>query len=210
MNKIKVKICGITNLEDALLAVKLGADYIGFVFAKSPRRILIKQACDIAEQLPKRVKTVGVFVNAKIQEVNRVVRLVKLDYVQLHGEEKPDFCGKIVGAKVWKAFRLKKKSDISSLNKYNGKVAAVLLDTYRRGKKGGTGKPFNWTLAVAAKKMGFPIVLAGGLNPKNVRKAVRMVKPDVVDVSSGVELRPGKKDPKLIEEFIKNNQQFLN
>ncbi|MCX5750311.1 MAG: phosphoribosylanthranilate isomerase [Candidatus Saganbacteria bacterium] len=200
--KPKVKICGITNLEDALLSVKLGADYLGFVFAKSPRRILIKQACDIAEKLPKRIKTVGVFVNAKIQEVNRVVRLVKLDYVQLHGEEKPDFCGKIVGSKVWKAFRLKKKGDIGQLKKYEGKVAAVLLDTFRRGKKGGTGKPFNWTLAVAAKKQGFPIVLAGGLNPENVGKAIRMVKPEVVDVSSGVELRPGKKDPLLLERFL--------
>jgi len=201
--KPKVKICGITSLEDAKLAVKLGADFVGFVFAKSPRRVLLKQACDISKKLPKRVKKVGVFVNSKIQEVNRFVRAVDLDYVQLHGDEKPDFCRKIKGAKVWKAFRLKKKKDIEGLKKYLDCVDAFLLDTYRRGKRGGTGRPFNWTLAIETKKMGVPVVLAGGLTPKNVARAKKTVKPFVLDVSSGVELRPGRKDPVKLREFFK-------
>ena len=195
----KIKICGITNLSDALVAAKLGADAIGFIFAKSPRKVSITTVKKIVRRLPSFISKVGVFVDEKASKVNKIVKDCDLDLVQLHGSETPAYCKKIK-APVIKALRIKDKALIREIPKF--KVAAILLDTYVAGKPGGTGKTFNWNLARAARKFGRPIILSGGLNPENVLSAIKKVKPYAVDVSSGVEKRPGKKNLKKLKSFI--------
>ena len=196
----KVKICGITSLDDALMAVEAGADALGFVFfEKSPRCIGPGAAAGIIAQLPPLVQVVGLFVNAELDFVNRTADSCGLDIVQLHGEESPAFC-RLVRRRVMKAFRVRGMESLESLPDY--KVAAYLLDAYSPHAYGGTGESFDWDCAVAAKERG-PIVLAGGLNPDNIAQAVARVAPYGVDVSSGVESAPGKKDPEKVRRFIR-------
>ena len=197
----KVKICGITNMDDALFTAKSGADLIGFIFTKSPRRISPLSAKKISQKLPKRVKRVGVFVDEDPKKINSIIKFCKLDLVQLHGDEDPRTLSKIK-AKTIKAFRIKDKSDINALKRYK-KAFAVLLDSYVKGKKGGTGRTFNWDIAREAKRSGLRIFLSGGITPKNVRKAVRCADPFAVDASSGVEISPGKKDHRKVKSLIK-------
>ncbi|MCM8765582.1 MAG: phosphoribosylanthranilate isomerase [Candidatus Omnitrophica bacterium] len=202
---VKVKICGITNLEDARLAINLGADALGFVFAESPRKIGPEEVLAIIKKLPPFIFTVGVFVNEDLKEIKRMVKICKLDAVQLHGEENPFFCGRVRNfTKVIKAFRIRESSDLEKMLNYD--VDAYLLDTYVSGVYGGTGKTFNWDWAVKAKKVLHtrPLILSGGLNPENIKEAIKKVKPYAVDVSSGVEIAPGKKDKILLEKFIKS------
>lgn len=195
----KVKVCGITNLEDALLAVESGADAVGFIFyEKSPRYISLKAASRISKELPPFVTVVGVFVNESPDKVNTAIKEAGLDCVQFHGDETPEAC-EAAGAKVIKAFRIKDRKDINAIRNYY--VSAYLLDTYKEGVPGGTGETFNWEIASEAKKMG-RIILSGGLNPDNIADAVRQVEPYGVDVSSGVEIKPGKKDPEKVKRFI--------
>ena len=202
----KVKICGITNMGDAQHAVDWGADALGFVFwGKSPRYISPEDAALIVRGLPPFVTTVGVFVNEDILHIRRTVHDVGLGCVQLHGEEGPDECCSIAhesGFRVIKAVRVRGAEDIDALTKYNVcKISAYLLDTYKEGVQGGTGESFDWELAKLAASVG-PIILSGGLNPENVEEAIKVVKPYAVDVSSGVEQRPGKKDPNKVSVFI--------
>ena len=197
---VRVKICGITAVEDALLAVEAGADALGFVFhVKSPRNISPENAKSIIQALPPFVQTVGLFVNAPIEMVNDVSDFCGLDLVQLHGDESREFCDR-VNRRVIKAFRIKDRSSLDPLGDY--RVAGYLLDAWAPSAYGGTGHSFSWELAVAAKRYG-TIILAGGLTPENVRSAVEIVAPYAVDVSSGVESAPGRKDPDKVREFVK-------
>jgi len=203
--RIKIKVCGTTNLKDALFAVESGVDAIGFIFyKKSPRYILQKDAKDIVAKLPPFVETVGVFVNETSDRVNRIAEQCKLTAIQLHGDESPAFCRRIK-RRVIKAFRVKDTNSFKGMADYD--VSGFLLDSYNEESKGGTGKTFDWNLALRAKKQG-PIILAGGLNPYNVYTAIHRVKPYGVDVCSGVEESPGIKDSVKIDEFIKSVRKF--
>jgi len=197
---VKVKICGITSLEDALTAVAAGADALGFVFhSASPRHISPEQAADIIKQLPPFIQTVGLFVNEARDTVNTTADRCGLDIIQLHGEESPGYCDS-VRRRVIKAYRVKDITTLDSLVQYH--VAGCLLDAWSPAAHGGTGQTFNWGIAAEAVKRGHRIVLAGGLTPDNVAEAVRRVTPYAVDVSSGVECSPGRKDAEKIRKFI--------
>lgn len=198
---VKVKICGITNVEDALMAVTAGTDALGFVFYEpSPRSVFPEQAEAIIRALPPFVQTVGLFVNVDIAIVNATSDQCGLDLVQLHGDEPPEYCGQ-VNRRVIKAFRVKDITSLDPLKNYQ--VSGYLLDAWSPAAYGGTGISFNWEMAKVAEKYN-PIILAGGLTPENVRSAVEIVAPYAVDVSSGVEVSPGKKDPDKVREFIRN------
>lgn len=197
---VKVKVCGTTRLKDALLAVACGADAIGFIFyRKSPRYVTAQTAKDICSKLPPFVHRVGVFVNETAETVNRIADRCGLDAVQLHGDESPAFCRKI-RHRVIKAVRVQDAGSLKGLSRYP--VDGFLLDTYQEDQRGGTGEVFDWDLARRAKKYG-PIIIAGGLNPRNVKAAIQKVQPYGVDVSSGVEKSPGIKDPKKVKAFLK-------
>jgi phosphoribosylanthranilate isomerase len=194
-----VKICGITNLADAQLAAKVGANAVGFVFHKgSERYIAPEQARTICRALPSHLSKVGVFVHADRAEVAETARLVGLSAVQLVGDEGPD---DLFGYEwsVLKVFQMRPSFDVAVMRNYV--VEAFVLDTFKKGAYGGTGRTFDWNLALKAKAFG-RIILAGGLNPENVADAVRFVRPYGVDVSSGVEARPGKKDERLVRDFV--------
>lgn len=198
---LKVKICGITNYGDAAAAVDAGADALGFVFVReSPRFIKPPEAAGIIRKLPPFVATVGVFVNEPPNEIERTASAAGLTAVQLHGEEPALACSELK-LRVVKAFRVRSLSSLESFDQYRDVVSAFLLDTYSEGAYGGTGKIFDWDIALEAKRYG-RIILAGGLNPDNVADAVRHVRPFAVDVSSGVEASRGKKDHALVKLFI--------
>ena len=204
---VKVKICGITNLDDALFAAESGADALGFVFwNKSPRFVEASVAKAIVKALPPFVSCVGVFVDEDASRVNGIARQAGLSCVQLHGSETPEFCGGME-LRVIKAFRIKQGNDIASLSDYD--VSAFLLDSYSEGAPGGTGKVFDWDYAVEAKKYG-KVILAGGLTPGNIAEALRKVGPYGVDASSGVESSPGKKDKVKVKEFIRLVRGFCD
>ena len=199
--QVKVKICGMTQLKDAAFAVEQGADAVGFIFYnKSPRSVTMKTARDIILKLPPLVDTVGVFVNESVDRINKVANYCGLDLVQLHGEESPAFCRKIQ-RRVIKAFRIKDLQSVKQLEKYS--VSGYLLDTFSDNPHGGTGKIFDWNLALPAKKIG-PVILAGGLTARNILQAIRQARPYGVDVCSGVEKLPGVKDPEKVRAFLKN------
>jgi len=198
---VRIKICGITNLEDALLAAELGADALGFIFyPKSPRHVAPETAREIIAQLPPFVAAVGVFVDEATDVVQELAAQVGLDWVQLHGQESPDYCRNL-GRRVIKAFRIKDENSLRLLADYQGAAQALLLDTYKKGQVGGTGEVFDWHLAREAKKFG-PIILAGGLNPENVAMAIAIALPAAVDAASGTEAAPGKKDPAKVRAFF--------
>ncbi|MBU0699712.1 phosphoribosylanthranilate isomerase [bacterium] len=200
MQTIAVKICGITNIEDALLAVEAGADALGFIFAKKSSRLVNEEIVKrIIKQIPPFVTTVGVFVNESLNVVQDIVEYCSLDIVQLHGNESPQYCSQL-GRRVIKAFRIQDAASLLELPKYH--VCGYLLDTFVEGSDGGTGKRFDWNLATEAKKYG-RIILAGGLNPENVAEAIVQIEPYGVDVSSGVECLPGKKDRAKMMEFVR-------
>ena len=202
----KIKVCGMTSLEDTLVAVDAGADAVGFIFyKKSPRSVTIKTVCEIVDGLPPFVDAIGIFVNESAEQINKIADRCKLDRVQLHGDETPAFCKKI-RRRVIKAIRVK---DIQSLKKLSDfPVSGFLLDTFSEEQRGGTGKVFDWNLVHPAKKYG-TVILAGGLTPNNVRQAIHRVKPYGVDVCSGVESLPGIKDHKKVKAFIKNAKAGL-
>ena len=203
--RTKVKICGTTSLKDALLAIESGADAVGFIFYKeSPRNISQKDVKDIVVQLPPFIETVGVFVNETSDKVNRIAEQCRLTAVQLHGDESPAFCRRIK-RRVIKAVRVKDAESLKGMSGYD--VSGYLLDAFNEESRGGTGKIFDWNLALRAKKQG-PVIIAGGLNPFNVYTAIHRVKPYGVDVCSGVEKSPGIKDPEKVGEFIKAVRKF--
>src|ERR1043166_1765465 len=198
---VKVKICGITNVADAQAAADAGADMVGFIFCeKSPRRIAIETAAGIARGVPPFVVKVGVFVNPPEDLVAQALTDCGLGLLQFHGDESPGFCTQF-GVMSMKAFRIRNAESLRALPDY--KTDAWLLDAYSADRAGGTGETFNWDLAIEARKLGRPIFLAGGLTSENVADAVKRVEPYAVDVSSGVEAEPGRKDHGKLRAFIK-------
>ncbi|TET36848.1 MAG: phosphoribosylanthranilate isomerase [Planctomycetota bacterium] len=193
-----VKICGITNIDDAMAAVDSGADMLGFVFARSPRRVGPQTAREVIRNLPPGVDKVGVFVDEQIEHVREIADLCSLNYVQLHGLETPEYAREL-SVPFIKAFRLKDESVLEQIEAFG--ADKFLIDSYDPNLSGGTGKTADFRLAARAAELG-DAILAGGLNPENVAEAILKVKPYGVDVSSGVELRPGRKDHEKVKTFI--------
>ena len=203
--EVRIKICGITTLEDALAAVQYGTNALGFILVKkSPRYVSPEKVRAIVSSLPPFIQTVGVFVNESPQEVRHLIEYCGLDLVQFHGEESPDYC-KAFSTRAIKALRVKDASAIEEIDSYRDCVRGILLDSWSSKAHGGTGKRFDWDLARQAldNKAGLPVILAGGLDVSSVQDAILKVRPFGVDVSSGVEVSPGKKDKKLVKDFIK-------
>jgi len=198
---VKVKICGITNRRDAALAADYGADAVGFVFAKSPRRIALAEAIRIGRWLGPWIATVGVFVNEDSRTVRRIAALCRLTAVQLHGDEPASYVKGLSPLRTIKAFRVAKAGDLKGLTTHP--ADAFLFDTKTADVYGGTGKTFDWSL-LEKKIISKPFIVSGGLGPGNVAGVVRRLAPYGVDVSSGVEKSPGKKDARLVKEFIQN------
>ena len=202
----RVKICGITTPEDALTAVEAGTDALGFVFYReSPRHIFPEEAARIISLLPPFIQAVGLFVNEEPETVNRISRICRLGLVQLHGDETPDYCRRIE-QRVMKAFRVRSMTCLDPIADY--RLSGCLLDAYSPAAFGGTGQSFNWEIAQEAVRRGHKIVLAGGLTPENVAEAIRLTHPYAVDVSSGVESTPGKKDADKVRQFIRNAKEL--
>lgn len=200
MSVVRSKICGITRIEDALIAAEAGADAIGLVFyAKSPRAVSIQQARDIVAALPAFVTTVGLFVNAGREELNDVLAGVALDLLQFHGDESPAECESYQRPYI-KALRVKPGDDIAQLAAPYAKARGILLDTYVPGVPGGTGAAFDWSLVPSGLLQ--PVILAGGLSAANVQAAIEQVRPYAVDVSGGVEAGKGIKDAAKIRAFM--------
>ncbi len=199
---VKVKVCGITNLEDALAAVIAGCDALGFVFyKKSPRYIAPQKARQIIKLLPKRVAKVGVFVDMPAEKIKDIAKSCRLAILQFHGRETPAFCEKFKRYRIIKSFRIKDRIDLAEVLKYH--TFAYLFDTYVKSRPGGTGRRFNWKLLRGLGAIRKPLFLSGGLNYNNVLRAIRMVHPDWVDVSGSLESKPGKKDYYKIVRFVR-------
>jgi phosphoribosylanthranilate isomerase len=204
--RVRVKICGITRVEDALNAVAQGADAIGLVFYKpSPRNVEIEQAIEIANKIPAFVTVVALFVNAEPDFVRKVISQVKLDLLQFHGDETPQECASY-GMPFIKAIRVKSDTNLVQCAKDFSASKALLLDTFTDGVAGGTGHVFDWNLIPAA--LDKPVILAGGLTAQNVAQAINQVKPYAVDVSGGVEVSIGIKDAEKIAAFMQ--QVYIN
>jgi phosphoribosylanthranilate isomerase len=200
--KTQVKICGVTSVADALAAAEAGADMIGLNFyEKSPRHVAPGTATEISRALPPFVQRVGVFVNPAEDLVMRAIAECGLNLLQFHGDESSEFCTQF-GLMSMKAIRVRDEASLQALADFQ--TDALLLDAHSQSGLGGTGEKFNWVLAVEAQKFGKPIFLAGGLTPENVGEAVRKVRPFAVDVSSGVESVPGKKDAAKVRAFIQS------
>ncbi|MGP4039449.1 phosphoribosylanthranilate isomerase [Gracilibacillus sp. D59] len=195
---VQVKICGLQNKEAIETAVEAGADFIGFVFAKSKRRVTKEQAANMAQFVPSHVKKVGVFVNEDIKIIKEIAHDVGLDYVQLHGDESPSFCQEI-GIPVIKAFEVRQASDLDKIGPYD--CAYYLLDSPAGKYRGGSGETFDWQVAKEYNFLNKKILLAGGLKADNIEEAITEVAPAGVDVSSGVET-DGEKDLDKIKAFI--------
>ena len=199
---VRVKICGITSWADAKVAIDAGADALGFNFyAKSPRRIGVSRAREIIRHMPRGVSAVGVFVDTSVAEVLKIAGAVRLGILQLHGDESPKTVAHLARQfPVIKAFRVEPLFCVEELGKYPS-AAAFLLDGFDDKLRGGTGKRFDWRIAEQAKRFA-PVILAGGLTKENARKAMRAAKPFAIDVCSGVEASPGKKDAKKVRAFM--------
>lgn len=198
--RTRIKICGLTNVEDALFAARVGADAIGLVFyPSSPRHVKINQAIAIAKALPAFVAIVALFVNEQETVIRHILEQVPVDCLQFHGDEPPSACN-IYGKRYIKAIRVREDTDIAALAAQYNDADGLLLDAYHPGQQGGTGAQFDWALAPKACQL--PIILAGGLNVANVSTAIQQTRPYAVDVSSGVEAEKGIKDQGKIAAFI--------
>jgi phosphoribosylanthranilate isomerase len=198
--RVRVKICGITRVEDALSAIEQGADAIGLVFYdQSPRNVSIKQAIEIANHIPAFVSVVGLFVNAEPSFINEVISNTKIDLLQFHGDETPEECASYSLPYI-KAIRVKSDTNLVQYAKEYSAAKALLLDAYTEGVAGGTGHVFDWNLI--PKQLAKPIILAGGLKADNVAQAIQQIMPYAVDVSGGVEASKGIKDAAKIAAFM--------
>jgi len=198
---VKVKICGITNYEDAAAAVDMGADLLGFNFyPKSPRFVSPQKASEIISKLPGFIDIVGVFVNASFEQIRETIDLCQLNWVQLHGDEDPQFCNSFLSldVKTMKALRVKDQNDIQQAENYF--TDAILLDAFHPEKYGGTGLTFDWNIV---GHIGKRVFLAGGINPDNATEAIKLGVYGI-DVCSGIETEPGKKDHKKMRELFEN------
>jgi phosphoribosylanthranilate isomerase len=200
VNRVRVKICGVRSLEEARVAVEAGADALGFNFwPKSPRYVAPEAARDVIAAMTPLVSCVGVFVNEQAARIRELCASLGLGAVQLHGDELPEFCEQLDSLRLIKAFKVGPEFDLSSIRSYP--VNAILLDTSVKGSYGGTGKSFDWRVAIEAKRYG-PVILAGGLNESNVADAIERVQPMAIDVCSGVEAEPGRKDLDKLRRFM--------
>jgi phosphoribosylanthranilate isomerase len=202
---IKIKICGVTNAQDALWAANLGADFVGLNFyPQSPRKISPKNAKEISASLPPFIKTVGIFVDEVVPAIAKLVKSVPLKMVQLHGAESPEICRavKALGVEVVKVFALQGPLDPVDLSVYQDSVDYFLFDAASDSSPGGTGNTFDWTWLAKAEQLGKPWFLAGGLNPDNIAAALKTARPPMVDVCSGVERLPSRKDFEAMKKFI--------
>ncbi|MDP8216545.1 MAG: phosphoribosylanthranilate isomerase [Candidatus Kaelpia imicola] len=201
---VRVKFCGITRSSDALAASRLGIHALGFIFVKeTPRYISPDNAAEIVNVLSPMVMRVGIFMNPEISEVENIAGKCRLDIIQLHGEESSCLCSQIKESyRVIKTLRVKSRAVLDEIPKYKDAADAILLDTFSERAAGGTGESFNWEIARDARSFGLPIILSGGLNPNNIRDAVKEANPYAVDVSSGIEQSPGVKDQELMGRFI--------
>jgi phosphoribosylanthranilate isomerase len=200
MSRVRVKICGVRSIEEAEAAIEAGADALGFNFwPRSPRYISQNAARSVIERVAPLISSIGVFVNEDQRRIADIVSDVGLSAVQLHGDETPEFCAGLGSIKIIKAIRVESNFDCASLTSYP--VSMVLLDANIKGSYGGTGKVFDWRVAVEAKRYA-RIILAGGLTIENVREAIATVKPVAIDVCSGVESEPGRKDPDKVRRFM--------
>jgi phosphoribosylanthranilate isomerase len=196
-----VKICGITNMEDAAAAVAAGADVLGFNFYKpSPRYITPQHAREIVQRFPNVVLKVGVFVNEELADVQTIMRAAGLGALQLHGDESPEYCTKFPGWYVIKTFAVNDTFDVQAAEAYD--VDAIMLDTKHNHLRGGTGRVFDWSVARQAALTIPELYLAGGLSPENVENAIKTVRPYAVDACSSLEDRPGKKNAERMREFV--------
>ncbi len=199
---MKLKICGITNKEDLNYLIALNVDAVGFIFVEdSPRFVTPEVVEELTYMLPPFINTVGVFANQSVDKINQISEKCNLSYVQLHGSESSSDCLKI-NRPVIKAFHVEGPDDLVEIDKYQGTVTSILLDTKSKDKLGGTGETFDWGLAVKAKTFEIPMILSGGINKDNIQKAIRVVNPYALDISSGVESSPGKKDYNKIKEIV--------
>ena len=204
--KVRVKICGITNLADAQTAVRAGADLLGFVFyAKSPRFIPPGKARLILRKISRRVRKVGVFVNASVEDVKRTAAACRLDYLQFHGEETPAYLRRFKGYKIIKAVRVKGAASLRQISRYPADF--FLFDAFHKKAFGGTGRTFDWALLERLKNLRRPFFISGGLTPQNVSALLKRIRPYGVDVSSGVELKAGKKSSRLIRRFMEQKNK---
>jgi phosphoribosylanthranilate isomerase len=204
----QIKICGITSRTDALSAAACGADALGFIFYEaSPRHVTPETARTICCDLPKRVVRVGVFVNEDASKVMKIVDFCGLDLIQLHGEEPPHYCRWFPAERIIKAVSFQGYGDPAVHADYA--VRAILLDHREAGRYGGTGKQSDWSLAGHIKAL-YPLILAGGLHEGNIEEALRIVAPDAVDLNSGVEQSPGKKDPEKVGRIIEIIRRKIN
>lgn len=197
---IRIKICGITRFEDAKVAASLGVDALGFIFCrKSPRYIKPEEAAGIISQLPPFISRVGVFVDEELEKVAAVTQITGIDTIQLHGTESPRYCRKLA-LPIIKAFSIEPTSNLSLLDQYQ--VTGFLLDTWASGRHGGTGRTFDWSIAADACMKYDYVILAGGLNPSNLEDALATVHPYGVDLNSGVEIKPGIKNPHKMRDAV--------
>jgi phosphoribosylanthranilate isomerase len=196
----EIKICGITNLDDASFAAECGADALGFNFyLKSPRYIAPERAKEIIERIPERITKVGVFVNHDALEVKKIVGFCGLNLIQLHGNESSEYCCQFPRSLLIKALFPQREADLRKLRTYP--VRAILVDAYDPLRYGGTGKRSDWGIAVKVKKTHL-LIIAGGLSPDNIREAIEIVSPHAVDINSGVESSPGRKDPEKVKKIV--------
>lgn len=205
-NNIKIKICGITRIEDALLAAELGAWAVGFIFVKNtPRYILPETAAEIIKHLPENLIKIGVFADVSLEEIKQTALKTGITKIQLHGNESPEFCKELAdltGKEIIKAIRIKNHKDLKLLPIYKDKVSFILLDSYSEKESGGTGKTFDWEIAKKAAEQEIPIILAGGINPDNAKQAYKTVQPYALDISSGVEECKGVKNPEKLKKLF--------
>ncbi|MDA1353330.1 MAG: phosphoribosylanthranilate isomerase [bacterium] len=200
---MRVKFCGVTNKQDALNAAALGVDALGFIFYRnSPRYVSPDVVEEISMLLPPFVMMVGVFVNHTKEEIIAIAEQCQLDLIQLHGDEPPELCLELP-YRVIKAIRVGDPEDLDLIPKYQGVASALLLDTKKSGTYGGTGKTFDWGLALKAKEYDIPLILSGGIRVSNVSRAISLVNPYAIDISSGVEKEPGLKDYQKMQDLMR-------
>jgi phosphoribosylanthranilate isomerase len=203
----RVKLCGITNLDDARLAADAGAWALGLIFYPgSPRRCEVDEAERISAELRRKAEMTGVFANAELDEVAEIADVCNLSLIQLHGDEGPAYCAEVArrtGAKIAKAVRAKDKASIKALLAFRDRVDFHMVDAYHPGLLGGTGETFSWELLGELRDSSHPLILSGGLTPDNVAEAIAAVHPFAVDTASGTEAEPGRKDPAKVAAFMR-------
>lgn len=202
---VRIKFCGITDIYSANAAVKAGADAIGFVFSKSKREVTPEQAVNIIKELPPYLKTIGVFVDEDLDQLNKIVNFCKIDVVQLHGSESVEYC-RGVEHPVVKSFKIRNANDLAGVNEYSDVVSGILLDTYVEGASGGTGETFPWEY-VASIQDSSKLIIAGGLHVGNIEEAIATSRPYAVDVSSGIE-HEGVKDIRKMCDFVNRVRNY--